>query len=429
MFKFIFFFFFGFLSCRALAYDVIYGVSPYYFTQGRPLTVISEITRRLPELKDLGVTVLWVQPIFPSAEPGQSYDTIDFFTINPSYGTEEQFKNLIRNAHALNIKVILDIALNHTPLQHPFAQEVLRNGKASRLYDFYQHEIETASVYSQFQNILMVDEIPFVYYFWEKLVNLNYAHPAVQRYAIEVLRHWTLKFSVDGFRLDAGWAPASRWPLFYESIVKELKKINPEALILAEDKAFFAAGPYTWAYDWNNQDPDWVSRWAFQTGEGHEETIFNEKDPEAAAQYLADILREQKNKDASRVARYLQNNDTPSFLFSHTREQTFFAASVMAFLPGPLLMFYGQAEGFKYPQWHLPSIQPEITLAEHDASLWLHYQKLIRWRKSLGGFNTITSVKRMAAQVHVTVQGSHKVTFDFANQKVTVNGISAGGAN
>lgn len=374
--------------------EVIYGISPYYFSRGHAVIPLQEITRRLPEMKELGVTILWLQPVMESASEGQSYDTVDHFKLNPKFGNEEDLKNLVKTAHQLGLRVILDVALNHVSLKHPFALDYIQKGKESEYSSFFQSSINPEHPYSEFANHRAEGKANFVFYFWDALVNLDYANPIVQNYAIQVLQHWVQKYDVDGYRLDASWGPQSRWPEFYSTVSKKLKLIKPNIFLLAEDKAGYPKryedsqhphlqnSGFSAAYNWNSWDPDWMSKWSFQTADNHEQTVFNHEDPEEAADFFLESLKLESARQAISPVRYIENNDTGSFLHSHHRKQTQFAAAVNILLPGIPLLFYGQELGISYQQWHLPSIDPGRQLSSYDPELWKFYQSLIRQKKS-----------------------------------------------
>lgn len=421
------------VSAEAKTAPVIYGISPYYFVRGYNIKPFEAIKHRLPEIKKLGVNILWLQPIFLSAEEGQGYDTIDFFKINPAFGTDEDFRSLIAEAHELGLKVILDIALNHTSLKHPFASDVVNIGANSRYFDFYQHLANPDVPYSQHFNLRKEGEGTFIYYFWDKLVNLNYSSKKVQQYAVEVTSYWIKEYNVDGYRFDAGWGPSSRWPLFYKTINDSLRKIKKDIILIAEDKANYPAAyksfkhphlansGFDLAYDWNSEDPDWMSKWTFQTGDNHHETIFNSEDKKIAARHFANALKIGMKKGAVPTLRYLENNDTGSFLQSHSRRQTKWAAASMIFLPGSPLLFYGQAEGINYSQWNLPALDPAIKLKNYDEDLWTYYYELLSRRAKLKSFEKITEVKILAGnKVRYTVDEKIVIENDFEKETLSV---------
>ncbi|HTL17883.1 MAG TPA: alpha-amylase family glycosyl hydrolase, partial [Patescibacteria group bacterium] len=148
---------------------VLYEIFPRNFsTEGN----FNGVSKRLDELKDLGVNVLWLMPIHPIGEKmkkgtiGSPYAVKDYYAINPDYGTEADLKNLVSEAHKRDLKVIIDIVANHTAwdsvlMQHP---------------EFYKQDAKG--------NI--IPPVPE----WTDVAGLNYDNPKLCAYMIEMLKHW-----------------------------------------------------------------------------------------------------------------------------------------------------------------------------------------------------------------------------------------------
>jgi cyclomaltodextrinase len=189
---------------------VIYEVFPRSFS---PDGNLNGVTARLDELKDLGVTIVWLMPIHPIGEKfrkgnlGSPYSIRDYYAIDPNYGTPDDFKMLVNAAHARGMKVIMDLVANHTAwdsvmMAHP---------------EFYNHD----------SNGKIIPPVPD----WADVAGLNYANPKLREYMIAMLKHYITEFNVDGFRCDA----ASMVPVaFWEEARAELKKIQPDVGLLAE---------------------------------------------------------------------------------------------------------------------------------------------------------------------------------------------------
>lgn len=418
---------------------VVYGISPFYFSAPNGKNSLNEIKRRLPEIKELGANVIWLQPIYPSAQPGQGYDHMDVFKVNPNFGTEADLKALISEAHKLKMKVILDIALNHLPMEHSFAQDVIKNGAKSTYSDFFQIEINPQHAYSKHAHLLQIENGQFVHYFWKTFFNLNYDSLSVRNYALSALEFWVREFDVDGYRLDAAWGAQNRWPEFYNTVSSSLRKLKPDIFILAEDHVSYPQiykdhqqphlknSGITAAYDWNANDPYYVSKWNFQIEEEDHSTIFNLDNPEEAANLFVEQIQAQENSKQAVIFRYLQNNDLPSFLQHHNLKQTKFAAAAMILLPGVPLIFYGQELGLAYEQWHLPTIDPKLLLKSYDSKLWAYYQKLLSLKQQSIAFREgeIISVRTIAhgkVELVIGTQAKNeKMIFDFKSYKVMLN--------
>ena len=190
---------------------VVYEIFPRDFS---PAGDLNAITARLDELKDLGVDVLWLMPIHPTGEKmkkgslGSPYAVRDFYAINPGYGTTNDFKRLVEQAHQRGLRVIMEIVAGHTAWdsvlmeQHP---------------EFYLRDT----------NGTVIPPNPA----WTDVAGLNYAKPEVRRYMIEMMKYWLRDFGVDGFRCDVG----PNVPLdFWETARAELEQLNPQVIILAD---------------------------------------------------------------------------------------------------------------------------------------------------------------------------------------------------
>ncbi|MDQ3535864.1 MAG: alpha-amylase family glycosyl hydrolase, partial [Bacteroidota bacterium] len=209
---------------------ILYQITPHVFVENGQY---EDITAKLPELKELGINTLWLQPVFKSHRKGsQGYDVVDYFSLNPYLGSEEALRELITTAKNMNMRVLFDVVLNHSSLYHPYAIDRVKHGEASHYYDFYQYE-DDGTPYSSFYN---QDENGFINYFWPHLPNFNYDNEEVQRWMLEACKHWIREFDIDGYRLDAIWGVNARKPSFAKRLRTELKSIKPEVLLLAEAK-------------------------------------------------------------------------------------------------------------------------------------------------------------------------------------------------
>jgi cyclomaltodextrinase len=205
---------------------VVYEIFPRNFSsEGN----FNAITRRLDELKDLGVDVLWLMPIHPIGEKqkkgsiGSPYAVRDYYAINPDYGTTNDLKQLIAGAHQRGMKVILDIVAGHTAWD-------------SVLMDRPQFYKQDAS-----GNIIPPNPG------WTDVAGLNYENQELRRYMVEMLKHWLKEFSVDGFRCDVAFTV----PIdFWNSARAELEQVHPGVIMLADANA--APGLLAKAFNMDN---------------------------------------------------------------------------------------------------------------------------------------------------------------------------------
>lgn len=189
---------------------VIYEIYPRAFSQKGDF---NSITADLDRLKNLGVTVLWLMPIHPIGQAkkkgtiGSPYAVKDFYAINPDYGTAEDLKRLVAEAHRRGLKVIIDIVANHTA----WDSVMMKN----------------PAFYTKNEKGEIIPPVPD----WADVADLNYNNLELRSYIIEMLKMWIRDFDLDGFRCDvAGFVPTDFW----ETARAEVDKIKPDAVWLAE---------------------------------------------------------------------------------------------------------------------------------------------------------------------------------------------------
>jgi len=169
------------------------------------------LTQRLGYLQELGVSALWLMPFYPSPLKDDGYDIADYTSVHPSYGTVQDFKTFLNAAHDRNIRVIVEMVLNHTSDQHPWFQES-RSSRDNPKRDWYVWS-DTDTKYQGVPIIFVDTEMSnwawdpiSKQYYWHRFFShqpdLNYDNPAVREAMWQVMKFW-LDMGVDGFRLDA----------------------------------------------------------------------------------------------------------------------------------------------------------------------------------------------------------------------------------
>jgi maltose alpha-D-glucosyltransferase / alpha-amylase len=167
--------------------------------------------QKLDYFQYLGIDCLWLLPLYPSPLKDDGYDISDYYNVQPQYGTLDDFKEFVVEAHKRNIRVILDLVLNHTSDQHPWFQAA-RSDRNSPYRDYYVWS-DTDQKYRD-ARIIFIDTETSNWtwdeeagqYFWHRFYSsqpdLNYDNPQVQEEMKNVMRFW-LDMGVDGFRSDA----------------------------------------------------------------------------------------------------------------------------------------------------------------------------------------------------------------------------------
>ncbi|WHY98750.1 glycoside hydrolase family 13 protein [Peribacillus simplex] len=180
------------------------------------------IIEHLDYLENLGINGIYFTPIF-HAYSNHKYDTIDYRSIDPQFGTKETLKTLITECHKRNIRVMLDAVFNHSGYYFPPFQDLLENGEKSKYKDwFHPHSFP-----------LKGGERPNyeTFGFFESMPKLNTANPEVKEYLLEVSAYWIKEFDIDAWRLDvANEVDQPFWREFRTTV----KNIKPDLYILGE---------------------------------------------------------------------------------------------------------------------------------------------------------------------------------------------------
>jgi glycosidase len=192
------------------------------------------LERRLPELKELGVTVIWLMPIHPVGELnrkgslGSPYSVQDYYAVNPEFGTLEDFKSLVSATHAQGMKIIIDLVVNHTAW----------DSKLVMLHpDWFTTNAEGAIV-SPNEN-------------WTDVADLNYGHHELRKYMIEMMKYWVRDIGIDGYRCDvAELVPTDFW----ERARKELDAIKPIMMLSEGTLPEHQVEAFDLTYSWTLYD-------------------------------------------------------------------------------------------------------------------------------------------------------------------------------
>ena len=151
-------------------------------------------TEKLDYVRDMGFTGIWLMPMMPSPTY-HKYDVTDYYDIDPQYGTLDDFKAFLDRAHELDIKVIIDLVVNHTSNEHPWFLDA-KTGKDAKYRDYYNWSDTPKNGYNP------INGSYFESRFVSTMPDLNLDNPAVRDEIEEIMRFW-LDMGVDGFRLDA----------------------------------------------------------------------------------------------------------------------------------------------------------------------------------------------------------------------------------
>ncbi len=182
------------------------------------------IIDHLDHLKELGVDIIYMTPIFESPS-SHKYNTADYYKIDSSFGTEEDIKELVEKAHALGMRVIMDAVFNHTGTDFFAFQDVQKNKEKSVYVDWYYiNGFPLKMKFGSKPNFK-------TFSYFGGMPKLNLQNNEVAEYCINVGRYWMEKCHIDGWRLDVGDEVSHK---FWRRFRTAMKETNPEALIIGE---------------------------------------------------------------------------------------------------------------------------------------------------------------------------------------------------
>ncbi len=332
---------------------VLYAVVPHNFGPHG----FHSVMERLGDLEDLGISAIWLSPCNATPTGGHGYDISDYFRLRRDYGTESHFRKLVKDAHARGIRVLMDFVPNHSSIHHRYMKHAQEHGKASAYHDFYDRD----------------EDGHYTYYFnWWSLPNLNYDNSGVRRWMLEAFSYWVRRFDVDGFRVDAPWGVKLRRPDFWPEWRRELKRIKPDLLLLAEasarDPYWFTEG-FDVAYDWT----DALGRWSMGK-------VFDVPERIVARLHNALTNKGKAYHEDALICRFLNTNDTGKrFLTRYALDMEKVAAAMLLTLPGLPCIYTGQEVGAEFEPYKTAG--PISWEDEHG--LRPYYTRLIGLRRSV----------------------------------------------
>ncbi len=185
---------------KAIFYEIF--VRSFYDSDGNGIGDFNGITAKLDYLDDLGITAIWLMPIHPSPTY-HGYDVIDYRQVNPDYGTMDDFKRMLAEAHVRDIRIIIDLVVNHTSKQNPWFMDA-NNDPQSPYRNWYIWS-ETNPGYAGPLGRAWHDGKHGYYYgvFGDNMPDLNFNNPAVTTEMNDITKFWLNEVGIDGFRLDA----------------------------------------------------------------------------------------------------------------------------------------------------------------------------------------------------------------------------------
>ncbi|MFH1995826.1 MAG: maltose alpha-D-glucosyltransferase [Candidatus Omnitrophota bacterium] len=187
-------------------------IKSFFDSSGDGIGDFKGLTQKLDYLQSLGVTAIWLLPFYPSPLKDDGYDIADYYSINPAYGTLRDFKELLSQAHAKDLRVITELVINHTSDEHPWFKRARLAKKNSTWRNFYVWSDSSDTypdariIFKDFENSNWEWDKTAKAYYWHRFYShqpdLNFDNPAVQKELFRIVDYW-FGMGVDGLRLDA----------------------------------------------------------------------------------------------------------------------------------------------------------------------------------------------------------------------------------
>lgn len=361
---------------------------------------IRGIINHLDHIKELGIDIIYMTPLFKS-DSCHKYDTIDYYKIDESFGTNQDFKELVEKAHQMDIKIILDGVFNHTSPKFFAFQDIQKNEEKSKYLDWYF--IEDFPL--KFQWGTKPNFKTFAYF--GGMPKLNVKNPEVADYFCEVGKYWIKNYDVDGWRLDVADEISHK---FWKRFRQEIKSVKPDALIVGE--IWHYAGDFLEGDEWDS-----VMNYPFYSAIQD----FVAKGTITATQFIQrlDFLRGNLNNQVIPILlNLIDSHDTARFLHqcNENKSKQKLAASIQLLFPGMPMIYYGDEFGLTGA--HDPDCRRGMLWKDdlQDKNMFEWYKSLIKIRKT---YPCITEGKTIYSFTD-DEKGIIILTKELENKKITM---------
>jgi len=404
---------------NGVCYEIF--IQSFADSNGDGIGDIPGATSKLDYLQNLGIRSVWLMPIMPSPSY-HKYDVTDYKDIHPDYGTMDDFKTFVEEAHKRNIKVVIDMIINHSGSGHPWFIEASK-GKDNSYREYYvwadkdsiANEIAKKETTQDSDNITQWHAVNgdttaehYYGFFWGGMPDLNFDSEKLRNEIVEIGKWWLTDIGVDGFRLDAAKHiyPDDRIKDSYEwweYYCNEMRKIKPDVYIVGEVWA-----PSEMVVNFVKGFP---SLFNFDLAGSINQTVIGEKSVASTivgprwenieGKTLLDGFVENTNKYQSvnpdfNDAIFLSNHDQNRVMsnLEGNVEKAKLAASILLTLPGSPYIYYGEEIG-------MLGMKPDENIRE--PFLWTTKNEDVdrtKWIKA--EFSTDESVTPVSEQINDT---------------------------
>ncbi|WP_044039726.1 alpha-amylase family glycosyl hydrolase [Clostridium bornimense] len=434
---------------------------------------LNGVTEKLSYLKELGVDGIWLMPVTES-ESYHGYDVIDYKAIEKDYGTMEDFQKLLEEAHKLNIKVIMDLVINHTSSSHPWFKESASSPN-SKYRDYYRWVTKddkdnyVANAVSDFGSGDVWHNKNGAYYygiFWSEMPDLNFNNEAVRSEIKDIAKFW-LKKGIDGFRLDAARHiygvhefeeesdPLNKNLQWWNEFATACEEVNKDVYLVGEcwDEEKKDVAAYVQPFD---------TIFNFDVSTDLSSTILSGKanvDGKEFSKSLEEIYNRYDSIDDKFIDGVFATNHDQNRIMSmcETEEKAQLAAMVYMTLPGNPYIYYGEEIGMKGMKpdenirepfvwtsgrkkpnttWESSQYNEDLTPLDKQKndknSMYNFYKKIIDLRKSTpalysGDYKAI-EIDNNNVMAYERSKDNNKVyvihNFSEKEQQVTIEGIN-----
>lgn len=387
--------------------SVVYQIYPKSFqdSNGDGVGDLKGIIQRIPYLEELGVTVIWLCPVYKSPMKDGGYDISDYYDIDPMFGTMEDMKLLIKTANQAGIKIVMDLVVNHTSDQHEWFTEAIHNPE-SKYRDYYifkqgngdgpPNNWRSYFGGSAWEPVRWEKNTYYLHAFAREQPDLNWENPAVRKEIIDMI-NWWLELGLGGFRIDAilnlkkeipygeleidgedGLAFIGKWILNQPGIEVWLKEIDEKtfrkhnSLTVAEadvpdeqlSKYIGEDGFFRMVFDFSYTDIDVPT-----TGEWYKHSGWTVGDFKKAI-----YNNERITQEVGWGARYLENHDQPRSINKYIPESDInnmskkMLATLFMMLRGTPFIYQGQEIGME-------NIRMSSLSEYDDIATYLQYER------------------------------------------------------
>ena len=324
------------------------------------------IIDHLDHIQDLGIDVIYMTPSFKS-NPCHKYDTIDYYEIDPSFGTKEELKELVQKAHDRGMKVVMDAVFNHTGKEFFAFKDILEKGEKSKYLDWYYiDELPLKGKWGEIPNFLC-----FGYY--GGMPKLNLKNPEVEKYITDIACYWIRECDIDGWRLDVGDEISH---FFWKRFRRAIKAVKKDMLIIGE--IWHYAGDFLEGDEW-----DTVMNYPFYLN--LIDLLADEKI--SVSQFVQNLgyLKGRLHKKCYPLMwNLIDSHDTARFLHlcKDNKKKQHLAAAFQLLLPGMPMIYYG--DEYAMPGANDPDCRRGMYWDEEyqDKEMFEWYKRLLQVRKA-----------------------------------------------